>query len=1277
MKLLTPSLIRRLFLLNLSLFSFQIVVAQTDGVLIDYGTATKDNSAVLDVRSATQGFLAPRVVLTATNVAAPITSPASGLLVYNTNATGSGSTAVQPGYYYWSGTGWTRLMSGNTTPLSGSGAATRVAFWSGANSLSSDADLYWDNNTKRLGVGITSPGQLLDVDGTSRFRNTMNFGVTDNEGLISWTSNIGNGEAGLVIRGQTTRGILLGANNGSHMMIDIAGNVGIGTTTGPGQKLDVAGGSIRTTHQLISTIATGTSPMQVSSTTLNTNLNADLLDGWHADELQFQQSGRNFPNGTLIQTDIDYSVTNGEPWLLEIEGNSYGNKVPFHIKIQGYIYSNTVINYGGISNGTNITGISLFNYGGKLCFWFPYQAYWQGYSVYVKDSYSGIKNNRLVSITHEVKPGTITKEVNLSSSIRQSWHSGNFDPTTYTPTTGGTGYIQNQVALNQPAGFRINGNGLFNGGSVGIGNTSPSTKLQVNHTSSGGLTGNSAYGGIHLDQDAGADGFTGITASATSSGTQGGILFQGSGSYGTKIHFMTTNNYSSGMQNRMTLDHTGKLGIATTNPQTLLNIDLGAGGTNSTAAIRIGGTSNYPSLELGIKGNYDGIIRTYGNDLHLYAGHWRTSGTSATENHNLSFYTSQTGSTNWETPKMFLRYDGNVGIGTTSPVSQLEVNGGDLNVSGQGRFKGWYSEGTGLAAEIGISSGQAYIYSYNRTASSYQPINLSGSTVGIGRNGVNTDIFVDAVGEVGINTSAPTQRLDVNGQIRIRGGSPASNKVLTATDANGNATWQTPKSHTSASASTSGTGWKRVAHVDGSAGRGHGKITVYTTGGSYAPRMTTINWNHDWSSDAGITLTSESGASNYWSDVRITDDGTNSFVEVYFTSSVTTLSLLSDNYGYRPAVLYSGTLPAGGGNVRATSKVGRFNAGEDGLYLGFNDRVGIGTGSPAQKLHVAGGTEIEAAAIEGNSTTRIYRNLVSSSWGGGQTGALVIQTNVPQDQHTMTQTWINWKRRYQTGSSNNQIIASGYWSSEGNGGFQGLGYTSQGGEILRVRFMRNSSTGMVAIVIGETNTSWSYPNVSVTKMSAHYGISSDSYADGWTADFSTTLSGLTNSDDVPDVTSLGQGASVYSNATEINLNGNNTGSFSYSAGAGWTPGTWQDVSGFTLSRTVVAGNMVHITSSALVEADNYNYFAPSSAYFRLMRGTTEIARTAVFLTPASYVPSSFWYFTTGNFAMDVVETSVSGSQTYKIQYWLPNESGSYTENIRIGSRRLNVMEINQ
>ncbi len=67
------------------------------------------------------------------------------------------------------------------------------------------------------------------------------------------------------------------------LFVDASSNrVGIGDTT-PSYSLDL-NGTFRATGQIISTLATGTAPFAVTSTTLNTNLNADLLDGLHASD---------------------------------------------------------------------------------------------------------------------------------------------------------------------------------------------------------------------------------------------------------------------------------------------------------------------------------------------------------------------------------------------------------------------------------------------------------------------------------------------------------------------------------------------------------------------------------------------------------------------------------------------------------------------------------------------------------------------------------------------------------------------------------------------------------------------------------------------------------------------------------------------------------------------------------------------------------------------------------------------------------------------------------
>ncbi len=85
--------------------------------------------------------------------------------------------------------------------------------------------------------------------------------------------------------------------------LNVNNMVGIGTTT-PGQKLDVSGGSIRTTGQLISTQATGTAPLAVSSTTTVGNLNADMLDGYHAGNSNGQVPVSNSTVNTNLNADM-------------------------------------------------------------------------------------------------------------------------------------------------------------------------------------------------------------------------------------------------------------------------------------------------------------------------------------------------------------------------------------------------------------------------------------------------------------------------------------------------------------------------------------------------------------------------------------------------------------------------------------------------------------------------------------------------------------------------------------------------------------------------------------------------------------------------------------------------------------------------------------------------------------------------------------------------------------------------------------------------------------
>jgi hypothetical protein len=78
-------------------------VAKDNGQ-IGIGTSSPDASAALEVASTNKGFLPPRVALTSSTDSATITSPATGLMVYNTATAGTAPFNVSPGVYVNNGT---------------------------------------------------------------------------------------------------------------------------------------------------------------------------------------------------------------------------------------------------------------------------------------------------------------------------------------------------------------------------------------------------------------------------------------------------------------------------------------------------------------------------------------------------------------------------------------------------------------------------------------------------------------------------------------------------------------------------------------------------------------------------------------------------------------------------------------------------------------------------------------------------------------------------------------------------------------------------------------------------------------------------------------------------------------------------------------------------------------------------------------------------------------------------------------------------------------------
>ncbi len=103
----------RIVMLVIALNCFLLSGIKAQNVAINGTGALPDPSAMLDVNAADKGILIPRVALTDVTVAAPVTTPSTSLLVFNTATAGVSPNDVTPGYYYWNGTRWIRLISNN------------------------------------------------------------------------------------------------------------------------------------------------------------------------------------------------------------------------------------------------------------------------------------------------------------------------------------------------------------------------------------------------------------------------------------------------------------------------------------------------------------------------------------------------------------------------------------------------------------------------------------------------------------------------------------------------------------------------------------------------------------------------------------------------------------------------------------------------------------------------------------------------------------------------------------------------------------------------------------------------------------------------------------------------------------------------------------------------------------------------------------------------------------------------------------------------------------